>query len=125
MGYYNETVMDYFQHPRNQEKLVDADAIGDVGNPVCSSLIKVYIKVKDNILEQVTFEAFGSPATIASAGKLTELAQGQTLEQGLAITNQDIADSLGGVPEEKMTCAVLSADALHAAIKQYQDKFVK
>lgn len=120
MGYYNETVMDYFQHPRNQQKLEDADAVGDVGNPVCSSLIKIYIKVKDNILNQVTFEAFGSPATIASAGKLTELAQGKTLEQGLVITNQDIANGLGGVPEEKMTCAVLSADALHAAIKEYQ-----
>ena len=114
--------MDYFHHPRNQQKLTDADAIGDVGNPVCSSLIKIYIKVKNDILDQVTFEAFGSPATIASAGKLTELAKGKTLEQGLRITNQDIANALNGVPEEKMSCAVLSADALHAAIRQYQDK---
>ena len=123
MGYYNEKVMYYFQQPRNQEKLLDADAIGDVGNPVCSSLIKVYIKVKDDVLVRVTFEAFGSPATIASAGMLTELAQGKTLAEGLAITNETIAQNLGGVPEEKMTCAVLAADALHSAIRKYQEKF--
>lgn len=121
MSYYNEKVMDYFNHPRHQGKLEQADAVGDVGNPVCSSLIKVYIKVNNDVLEDISFEAFGSPATIASAGMLTELAIGKTLAQGLEITNQTIAESLGGVPEEKMTCAVLAADALHAAIKTYQN----
>jgi nitrogen fixation NifU-like protein len=114
--------MDHFMNPRNMGEIPDADGIGTVGNPVCGDLMTVYIKVKDNRLEDVKFKTFGCGAAIATSSMVTELAKEKTLEEALKITRKDVADSLGGLPTVKMHCSNLAADALHAAIEDYRKK---
>jgi len=109
-------------NPRNVGEIPDADGVGTVGNPVCGDLMTVYIKVKDNRLEDVKFKTFGCGAAIATSSMITELAKGKTIEEALKITRSDVADSLGGLPPIKMHCSNLAADALHAAIKDYLEK---
>ena len=108
--------------PRNVGEIPDADGVGTVGNPVCGDLMTMYIKVKDNKLVDVKFKTFGCGAAIATSSMTTELAIGKTLEEALKITRADVADELGGLPPIKMHCSNLAADALHAAIKDYQKK---
>ncbi len=103
-------------------EIPDADGVGTVGNPVCGDLMNVYIKVKDNRLEDVKFKTFGCGAAIATSSMITELAKGKTIEEALEITRKDVADSLDGLPPVKMHCSNLAADALHAAIKDYLKK---
>ena len=124
MQMYNEKVMDHFMNPRNVGEISDADGIGTVGNPVCGDLMNMYIKVKDNKLEDVKFRTFGCGAAIATSSMITELAKGRTIEEALKITRSDVADSLGGLPPIKMHCSNLAADALHAAIEDYRKKKV-
>jgi nitrogen fixation NifU-like protein len=124
MQMYNEKVMDHFMNPRNVGEISDADGIGTVGNPVCGDLMNMYIKVKDNKLEDVKFRTFGCGAAIATSSMITELAKGKTIEEALKITRSDVADSLGGLPPIKMHCSNLAADALHAAIEDYRKKKV-
>ena len=119
---YSERVMDHFMNPRNMGEIADADGVGTVGNPVCGDLMTVYIKVKDNELEDVKFKTFGCGAAIATSSMITELAKGKTLEEALKITRGDVADSLGGLPPVKMHCSNLAADALHAAIEDHRKK---
>jgi nitrogen fixation NifU-like protein len=119
---YSEKVMDHFMKPRNVGEIKDADGIGTVGNPVCGDLMTMYIKVKDNKLEDVKFKTFGCGAAIATSSMTTELAKGKTIEEAMKITRADVADSLGGLPPIKMHCSNLAADALHEAIKDYQKK---
>ncbi len=119
---YSEKVMDHFMNPRNVGEIPDADGIGTVGNPVCGDLMTVYIKVKDNTLEDIKFKTFGCGAAIATSSMITELAKGKTIQDALKITRGDVADSLDGLPPVKMHCSNLAADALHAAIKDYLDK---
>ncbi len=119
---YSEKVMDHFMNPRNVGEIPEADGIGTVGNPVCGDLMTVYIKVKDNRLEDVKFKTFGCGAAIATSSMTTELAKGKTIEEALRITRSDVADKLGGLPPIKMHCSNLAADALHAAIKDYLKK---
>lgn len=119
---YTEKVMDHFMNPRNMGEIPDADGIGTVGNPVCGDLMTVYIKVKDNKLEDVKFKTFGCGAAIATSSMITELSKGKTIEEGLKISRKDVADSLGGLPTVKMHCSNLAADALHAAIEDYKKK---
>ena len=119
---YSDKVMDHFMNPRNLGEIPNADGVGTVGNPVCGDLMSVYIKVKDNKLEDVKFKTFGCGAAIATSSMITELAKGKTLEAALKITRQDVADNLGGLPPVKMHCSNLAADALHAAIKDYREK---
>ena len=119
---YSEKVMDHFMKPRNVGEIPDADGIGTVGNPVCGDLMTVYIKVKENRLEDVKFKTFGCGAAIATSSMTTELAKGKTIEDALKITRADVADSLGGLPSIKMHCSNLAADALHAAIEDYNKK---
>jgi len=119
---YSEKVMDHFMKPRNVGEIPDADGIGTVGNPVCGDLMTVYIKVKENRLEDVKFKTFGCGAAIATSSMVTELAKGKTIEEALKITKSDVADSLDGLPSVKMHCSNLAADALHAAIKDYMKK---
>ena len=119
---YTEKVMDHFMNPRNMGEIPDADGIGTVGNPVCGDLMTVYIKVKDNRLEDVKFKTFGCGAAIATSSMVTELAKEKTLEEALKLTRKDVADSLGGLPTVKMHCSNLAADALHAAIEDYMKK---
>jgi nitrogen fixation NifU-like protein len=114
--------MDHFMNPRNVGEIPDADGIGTVGNPVCGDLMTVYIKVKDNRLEDVKFKTFGCGAAIATSSMTTELARGKTIEEALKITRGDVAESLGGLPPIKMHCSNLAADALHAAINDYLKK---
>jgi len=120
MSMYTEKVMDHFKNPRNMGEIPDADGVGTVGNPVCGDLMTVYIKVKDNRLMDIKFKTFGCGAAIATSSMITELAKGKTIEDAMKITRGDVADSLGGLPPIKMHCSNLAADALHAAIKDYE-----
>ncbi|UCE16875.1 MAG: Fe-S cluster assembly scaffold protein NifU [Candidatus Bathyarchaeota archaeon] len=119
---YSKKVMDHFMNPRNVGEIPDADGVGTVGNPVCGDLMSVYIKVKDNKLAEVKFKTFGCGAAIATSSMITELATGKTIEEALKITRGHVADSLDGLPPIKMHCSNLAADALHAAIKDFQKK---
>lgn len=103
-------------------EIPDADGVGTVGNPVCGDMMTVYIKVKDNLIEDIKFKTFGCGAAIATSSMITELAKGKTIDEALRITRADVAESLGGLPPIKMHCSNLAADALHAAIRDYQAK---
>lgn len=122
---YSEKVMEHFKNPRNVGEIPDADGVGTVGNPVCGDLMTIYIKVKDNRLEDIKFKTFGCGSAIATSSMITELAKGKTLEEAMKITRANVADSLGGLPPVKMHCSNLAADALHAAIEDYYKKHGK
>ncbi|MBW6470798.1 MAG: Fe-S cluster assembly scaffold protein NifU [Methanosarcinaceae archaeon] len=119
---YSEKVKDHFRNPRNVGIIKDADAIGQVGNPVCGDMMEIQLKVEDNIIKDIKFRTFGCASAIATSSMVTEMAKGMTLEKALEITRSDVADDLGGLPMVKMHCSNLAADALHAAIKDYMDK---
>ncbi len=119
---YSETVMDHFAHPRNAGVIEDADGIGEVGNPVCGDMMTFYIKVKDNRLEDVKFQTFGCVAAIAVSSMVSEMAKGKDLEEAKKITNKSVAETLGGLPPNKLHCSNLGAEALALAIKNYQEK---
>jgi nitrogen fixation NifU-like protein len=119
---YSDKVLDHFRNPRNMGEIPNADGVGTVGNPVCGDLMTIYIKVKDNRLEDIKFKTFGCGAAIATSSMITELARGKTLEEGLKISRGDVADNLGGLPPIKMHCSNLAADGLHAAIQDYLKK---
>jgi nitrogen fixation NifU-like protein len=119
---YSTKVMDHFKNPRNMGEIPDADGVGTVGNPVCGDLMTIYIKVKDNRLEDIKFKTFGCGAAIATSSMVTELARGKTLEEGMKLSRKDVAESLGGLPPIKMHCSNLAADGLHAAIEDYLKK---
>lgn len=122
MPFYSEKVMDHFQHPRNVGEIADADGIGEVGNPVCGDMMTFYIKVKDNRLVDIKFKTFGCGAAIAVSSMVSEMAMGKTIEEALKITNELVAQELGGLPPNKMHCSNLGADALHKAIEDYLKK---
>jgi len=119
---YSQKVMEHFKNPRNMGEIPDADGVGTVGNPVCGDLMTIYIKVKDNRLEDIKFKTFGCGSAIATSSMITELAKGKTLEEGMKISRGNVADELGGLPPVKMHCSNLAADALHAAIEDYYKK---
>ena len=125
MPFYSEKVMEHFSNPRNVGEIKDADGIGEVGNPVCGDMMTFYIKVKDNVLEDVKFKTFGCGAAIAVSSMVAEIAKGKTIDEALKITNETVAAELGGLPPNKMHCSNLGADALHKAIKDYQSKHGK
>jgi nitrogen fixation NifU-like protein len=119
---YSEKVMDHFRNPRNMGEIPDADGVGTVGNPVCGDVMTVYIKIRDNMIDDIKFKTFGCGAAIATSSMITELAKGKTLDDALQITRANVAEGLGGLPPIKMHCSNLAADALHAAIKDYKEK---
>jgi len=119
---YSEKVMEHFQNPRNVGVIEDADGIGKVGNPVCGDMMEFYIKVEDNRLADVKFKTFGCGAAIAVSSMVSEMAMGKTLEEAMKITNDDVAEELGGLPKNKLHCSNLGADALHKAIENYNAK---
>jgi nitrogen fixation NifU-like protein len=119
---YSEKVMEHFSNPRNVGEIKDADGIGKVGNPTCGDVMWIYIKVKDNRLEDIKFKTFGCGAAIATSSMITELAKGKTLEEALEISRGDVAEALDGLPPIKLHCSNLAADGLHAAIKDYLKK---
>jgi len=114
--------MEHFRNPRNMGEISDADGVGTVGNPVCGDLMTMYIKVRNDRIDDIKFKTFGCGAAIATSSMTTELAKGKTLEEALKITRASVADSLGGLPPVKMHCSNLAADALHAAIEDYYRK---
>lgn len=122
MFQYNEKVMDHFANPRNVGEIVNADGVGEVGNPVCGDMMTFYIKVKDGKLDDVKFKTFGCGAAIAVSSMVSEMAKGKTLEQAIQISNKDVAKQLGGLPENKLHCSNLGADALHKAIENYRQQ---
>jgi len=119
---YSEKVMQHFKKPQNMGEILDADGVGSVGNPTCGDLMTMYIKVKDNRLEDVKFKTYGCGAAIATSSMTTELAKGKTIDEAMQISRASVAESLGGLPPVKMHCSNLAADALHAAIEDYQKK---
>lgn len=119
---YSEKVMEHFRNPRNVGEIENADGIGEVGNPVCGDMMTFYIKVDNNRLTDVKFKTFGCGAAIAVSSMVSEMAKGKTLEEALKITNQMVAQELGGLPSNKLHCSNLGADALHKAIENYLNK---
>lgn len=118
---YSDKVMDHFTNPRNVGEMSDADAVGQVGNPSCGDIMKIFLKIKDNRIEDIKFQTFGCGAAIATSSMVTEMAKGKTLEEALQITNRSVAEALDGLPPQKMHCSNLAADALQEAIKNYQN----
>ncbi|MFP3950755.1 MAG: Fe-S cluster assembly scaffold protein NifU [Candidatus Bathyarchaeia archaeon] len=119
---YSEKVMDHFKNPRNVGELEDPDGVGTVGNPVCGDMMSMYIKVEDDRIKDIKFQTFGCGAAIATSSMTTELAKGKTLDEAMSITRKQVAEALEGLPQIKMHCSNLAADALHEAIKDYQQR---
>lgn len=122
MALYSEKVMDHFTNPRNVGKIEDADGIGEVGNAKCGDIMKIYLKIKDGIIEDVKFNTFGCGSAIASSSMATELIKGKPLTEALSLTNKAVAEALDGLPAHKLHCSVLAEEAIRAAIKDYYDK---
>ena len=122
MALYTETVMDHFMHPRNVGEIENPDGVGQVGNAKCGDIMKMYLKIKDNVIEDVKFETFGCGSAIASSSMATELIKGKTIEDALAVPNKQVVDALGGLPAHKLHCSVLAEEAIKAAVKDYYDK---
>jgi len=119
---YSEKVMDHFRSPRNVGEIENPSGVGEVGNPVCGDMMTFQVKVEDNVLTDVKFKTFGCGAAIAVSSMVSEMAIGKTVEEALKITNADVAKELGGLPPNKLHCSNLGADALHAAIRNYQER---
>ena len=119
---YSNKVMDHFRNPRNMGEMKDADAVGEVGNPTCGDLMYIYIKVKDDKIDDISFQTFGCGAAVATSSMVTELAKGKNLNEAIEITRKDVADALDGLPPIKMHCSNLAADGLHKAIEIYREK---
>lgn len=119
---YNETVMDHFTNPRNVGVIENADGIGEVGNVKCGDIMKMYIKVENEVITDIKFKTFGCGSAIASSSIATEIIMGKTIDEALAITNKDVIDALGGLPAVKIHCSVLAEQALKLAIYDYAQK---
>ena len=119
---YSEKVMDHFMHPRNVGEMDNPDGVGQVGNPVCGDIMKIFLRIKDDRIDDIKFKTFGCGAAIATSSMVTELVKGKTLDEAMQISNQAVAEALDGLPAPKMHCSNLAADALHAAISNYRQK---
>ena len=119
---YSQKVMDHFAHPRNQGRMENPDGVGKVGNPVCGDVMYIYIKVKDDTIDDIKWETMGCAAAIATSSMVTELAKGKTIEEAEKLTRNDVADALEGLPAIKMHCSNLAADGLQKAIEDYKKK---
>ena len=119
---YSEKVMDHFMNPRNVGKIDDADGVGEVGNAKCGDIMKIYIKVDNNIITDVKFNTFGCGSAIASSSMATEMIKGKSLDDALELTNKAVAEALDGLPAHKMHCSVLAEEAIKAAIEDYYSK---
>lgn len=130
---YSPIVLEHFQNPHNQGVIPEADSMGQVGNPVCGDIMKLYLKfresdkdkpVEERVIEDIKFETLGCGAAIASTSMLTDLAKGKTVAEALKITRQDVAEALGGLPAPKIHCSILATEALEEAIKKYREKSI-
>ena len=122
MALYSEKVMDHFRNPRNVGVLEDADGVGEVGNAVCGDIMKIYLKIEDDVVTDVKFETFGCGSAIASSSMATELIKGKPLSDVLKLTNQAVTEALDGLPAHKLHCSVLAEEAIRAAVKDYYDR---
>ncbi|MBI5266056.1 MAG: iron-sulfur cluster assembly scaffold protein [candidate division Zixibacteria bacterium] len=121
---YNATVMDHFLNPRHAGEIAEPDGVGQVGNPSCGDVMKLYIKVADGKLVEVKFKTFGCAAAIATSSAAAEMVTGMTLDEAWALTREEVADKLNGLPPEKMSCSNLAPDAIRAAIMDYRSRLV-
>lgn len=119
MSQYGEGVIEHFTNPKNVGEIPDADGVGTVGNPVCGDIMRVYIKVKGDKIEEIRFKTFGCAAAIASGSVLTEMVKGKTIEEAMKVTREQIVERLGGLPRQKRHCSVLAQDALRKAVEDY------
>ena len=122
---YSAKVMEHFANPHNVGEIPDANGVGEVGNPKCGDIMRMYLKIENNVIVDVKFLTFGCGAAIATSSMATDLIKGKTIEEALKVTNKMVADSLGGLPPVKMHCSVLAEEALHAAIQDYKDRMEK
>lgn len=114
--------MDHFRNPRNVGEMPDADGIGEVGNAKCGDIMRMYIKVKDNIITDVKFMTFGCGSAIATSSIATEMIKGHSIDEALELSNKAVVEALGGLPAHKIHCSVLAEEAVKAAVKDYYDK---
>ena len=114
--------MDHFMHPRNVGTIDDADGVGEVGNAKCGDIMKIYLKIENDIIEDVKFETFGCGSAIASSSMATEMIKGKSIHEALELTNKAVAEALDGLPAHKMHCSVLAEEAIKNALKDYFDK---
>ncbi|HPA58986.1 MAG TPA: Fe-S cluster assembly scaffold protein NifU [Synergistales bacterium] len=119
---YTEKVMELFMNPKNAGRMEDPDGVGEVGNPRCGDIMKIYIKVKDDRIVDISFETFGCALAIASSSMVTEMVKGLTLDEALAISNKDVVNALGGLPPQKIHCSLLAEEGIQAAIEDYRAK---
>ena len=120
MALYSEKVMDHFLHPRNVGVIEDADAVGEVGNAKCGDIMKMYLKIRDDIVEDVKFETFGCGSAIASSSMATEMIKGKPLSEVKNLTNKAVTEALDGLPAHKIHCSVLAEEAIHSALEDYE-----
>ncbi len=119
---YTEKVMDHFTNPRNVGEIENADGVGEVGNAKCGDIMRISLDIEGDIIKDVKFKTFGCGAAVATSSMVTEMVKGKTIEEAMVISNAAVAEALGGLPETKMHCSNLAADALHKAIGNYRDK---
>ena len=119
---YSEKVMDHFRNPRNVGVIENADGVGEVGNTVCGDIMKIYLKIKDGIIEDVKFNTFGCGSALASSSMATEMIKGKPVSEALELTNKAVAEALDGLPAHKLHCSVLAEQAVKKAVKDYYDK---
>ena len=119
---YNDKVMDHFSNPRNVGEIENPDGLGEAGNPKCGDIMKIYLKVRDNVIEDVKFKTFGCASAIASSSMATEMIKGKTVDEAWKLTNTAVAEALDGLPPVKMHCSVLAEEAIHRAINDYRVK---
>ena len=122
MALYSDIVMDHFMHPRNVGEIENPDGVGQVGNAKCGDIMKMYLKIRDNVIQDVRFETFGCGSAIASSSMATEMIKGKTIDEALAVTNRQVVDALGGLPAHKLHCSVLAEESIKSAIKDYYDR---
>ena len=122
MALYSEKVMDHFMNPRNVGSIENADGIGEVGNAKCGDIMKIYLKIENDTIVNVTFETFGCGSAIASSSMATEMIKGKPLAEALQLTNKAVAEALEGLPAHKMHCSVLAEEAIKSAVKDYYDR---
>ena len=122
MALYSDIVMNHFMHPRNVGEIENPDGVGQVGNAKCGDIMKMYLKIRDNVIQDVKFETFGCGSAIASSSMATEMIKGKTIDEALAVTNRQVVDALGGLPAHKLHCSVLAEESIKSAIKDYYDR---
>lgn len=125
MALYSEKVMDHFRHPRNVGSIENADGVGEVGNAKCGDIMKMYLKIDDDVVTDVKFETFGCGSAIASSSMATEMIKGKPLTEALQLTNKAVAEALDGLPVHKMHCSVLAEEAIKAAVQNYYENKAK